>query len=234
MKNIYYIIAICTLFSVQVSGQACDELIRKIYDVPLDFDASKGYFLDYSVRAAYLNENEPRESIQRFEVVGRNDRVKVASEDYVIYQDSLAQVTILKDRRTIMISDKVLEEMKNDQWENFRILQDTLIANAADKICETEEGHHKITIELNQKVRDFMKIRELKLWSAKERVMLTRAVITYLPGQPVEEVELSINKYLPTYEQVIFEGRAVDKVLIGNDLKDQYKGYKLIDVRKKK
>jgi hypothetical protein len=214
-------------------AQDCNTLFKEAFarlkSLPV---SSKGIFMKYNVRVLMKDESVHSDKI---EVAVYDNRTKVVSDNFTIYQDSKAMVFIQNEAKTIFITSPAQDAVRATQLQNFISLQDSLFAHAEIKHCNSQTGNRKVVrfhfpslstsnfpldevayeIDVNRK-----EIVAIKLMYSKTNAMAISAI------------EFSFEALDRDFNKKPFEGSAVTKVFDGgNKLKGAFAYYNVIDQR---
>ncbi|TRX56141.1 hypothetical protein FNH22_17335 [Fulvivirga sp. M361] len=219
----------CTL----TKAQDCHQKLKRLY-ARNSIGGLESYLLDYTVSIRFNGGGIPK--TERLKVIATEGKSLIESPAYKIYQDAEAMVSLLSDQKTIFIAGNPGDVLRNKQMTNWLQLQDSLISSAKEVKCSQDEVSGtpliKMNVTLDEAVKQHYLLDEFILWADMDISAMVQARVTYVEG-PLKSLDLVIHQYDPAFAGKTFQGSALQQVYGGNGLKPDFKGYKVIDARKK-
>jgi hypothetical protein len=142
-------------------------------------------------------------------------------------------VTVVPARKTVYITDPEPDLFRERRQKLMSMLQDSLIERAMIEECVTVGNERKIVLRVPPAVQKRSNVQRVTLHIDSKQQYIRRYVVEYVPGRTVTGMEITFNSFEPNAAD---RGSAsvTTLVLTGrNVLQSKYRGYRLVDLRKR-
>jgi hypothetical protein len=233
------ILAILAASVISVHGaDDCMTLFRQAYDKMISLyeqKGDKGMAMLYKVEAVGKDDKMNSDVV---EMKSYNKKSTIISQKVMVYQDEQNIVAIQPSNKSIFISRPLPESVRQSQMENVFKLQDSLSHYMTLKSCTTgalkKNGKplKKLNFQLTATKQEKFGITSLNYWINEKEVRVVKIQLEYAQSRPLKTSSYTIESFNGDYKGSPFEGSAVGIVMTkGNKLKENYKGYNVIDKR---
>lgn len=217
---------------------ACLPLVKSLYKEINSGFQEKGLYLHYRVSSVFTNphtgETESAQEEVRLYASGHKSRME--SQFATIYKDSVSQVTILPERKTVMLSD-VAKGPAQQKLNMMLQVQDSLfnylVARECSAIQGRESGWVRAVFDGNAKLESRAGLKSITFILNVQTKILESIQMEYTPEKHQQEVVMEILAADYNYKNEIFNGSALEKVIqAGQQLRPPHASFRLVDVRK--
>lgn len=238
------VVLLCVVFFFSFSGvvraQDCLKLFtsafQKMKTLP---ESGSGISMKYAVQVEMTDGTIHTDNI---EMNILNKRVKIVSNDFIIYQDVKAMVVIHPEANTIFMTAPADMATQNSQLQGILVLQDSLLKHMVLKSCVAEKTRNakgnqiykKMTFQLPVLAQSDFPISSIMYWIEQVNGSIRKIQLDYKEkeDQEVKSIAFEFQEMSNQYQDSPFEGTAVARVLDAkNGLRTEYKNYSLIDKR---
>lgn len=231
---------------LMAQGQAeCKAMLTRTVEAMKKIRADR-FAMEYAVHTTFRNDPDdgPQETdrvIASIYIAG--SKSKFVSEEMELFKDDSVQVSVMKDEKKIIIMRPIGTQFKEVQKLTLTILQDSLITWLTVTNCETvcyDNDPNSFVERIETKLRTPQLMNEtgiLKVlyWIDRKEWRISRIKVFYRDHPyDVQEIDLTISKYDTDYRGEAFRGKAYNLVFSSrNELLPKYRGYSVVDYRKK-
>lgn len=234
----FIISATVLLFSFITAGTSsngnCEKNISKLMDFYMENFMSEKVYLKFS---SYEVSNNTQGSMLMSEIWKEGSRYKYDNPFMSVFQDDKNQVTVLKDRKLIVIrSVKSGTESNFDVWKNVSLSSqiDTLKKYTSGIECTENEGKGQVIFKFAQKgnEKNYMYKRVVLEYALKTGAP-SKGEYEYLVPTGTEEKKqvFEYHAFSKKFDSAILKEEAVLQVMAGTVLKEKYRAYTLKDLR---
>jgi hypothetical protein len=173
------------------------------------------------------------------DIVISKKQARYTSKEVVFYQDEVNAFTVIPSRKTIYWGDSNLSMGKKERQDRLGMLQDTLftMCSVAENkpVSGKEEYDRCITLVPTKKAQELFGMKKLVFYVSEKKEKIYKISVDYPEGGQVEKMEITYNTMELDYKAPGM-GKPVKSLFIEgrNQLVPSYKGYTLVDNRKKK
>lgn len=226
--------SIVLFFKVQISeGQeSCQNAYEKMSRYYKKYLLGTIYF-QYSAYTV-LN-GRPGEKVVS-EIWGDGNRVKLANQFVVVYQDGENQVVILKDRRLILIRDVKNGEAIRLKGSDHKLFEDfeTTLKNSANVVCIGKGNGGNLTITYNDALARKYLIRKISIDYDDKTEQIVQTKYAYLlPGGGEKEEIYNYLKHSDKFDPGVLKDSALDQIYEDGHVKKEYMIFTIKDLRGK-
>lgn len=221
---------------------SCLKEVKDIYEQMYNLLPQEGktYLFNYSISSTLNSKDKDGKNIishSDIELYTSKTQYRFISKSISVYQDAENKFTILPTQKTIYWADSNMGLVKENQMERMKRIQDTIFRYAQVIDCkkmEKEVIDKIVKVKLEKKFSDYMQINQVTYYLDSKHKVLKRIYIEYPSTKDVLALDFTFKEADYNYTKTQLE--AVKSIFIEDKatLKDLYKNYKLIDVRKKK
>ena len=221
----------------QVQSEACmQQLLDSFKYMKNAAENSKGVHVHYKVSTTY-RQSETQElstSEQTVELFLNRNRSKMVTESATIYRDSVTQVAVMHDRKTVFISDASAKNQAQVAWSG--LVQDSLFQHMRLVSCTVAgKGLQKIVLETKPSIRKQLGIQSLTYILNVSSRTFNSVLVQFVPEHQNQRMQVDFLTTDLAYRHHPFSGAAVQTVMQSSTkVKPVYASYKLLDVRKNK
>ena len=195
-------------------------------------------YVPYSVKAV-LNEKDKEEknieSASDIEMFSSNKHSWILSKQMNVYKDGEYTMTVLPDRKQIYLTDAVVEKDDN-MFSKLKQLQDTLFNNCEKVLCVDAQGvgyDKTIILFLNSKFSQFLEMKKVVYYINSSEKILHRVYVEYAPEKQYKSIDYVFGTADYDYKKTNISASVEQLLYVGKTVKQEYKGYQIIDNRKK-
>ncbi|MES2286131.1 MAG: hypothetical protein V4547_10615 [Bacteroidota bacterium] len=221
-------------------GNACIEEVYRIYKGMKLEDINKGnVYINYTqiTHLKQVNVSDPGLSKTNVEFIVGKNQMHYKSDEISVYMDSVDNFTVVPIRKIVFWSNSLLEKGKKERVNGFNILQDSLFSVCKLINCRqeynVEEGYNKI-VEMApvERATKLFQYRKVVFYINTETQTIKKIYLEFLPKFEYTGIELIYNKIEKNYLKENLNS-PVKKIFVSanNQLKGDYKDYKLVDNR---
>ena len=221
----------------------CLEQIRRLYatldSMARNLPENKTLYISYTVSTTALDFNkQPVTSQSHVEVYVNKSRLYSLTNEAEVYRDEESSVLISPKRQTIIITD-AHKKRKQALMQYTSMVQDTLFSLAQEEDCgyvktETGDKVKRIELKMTEKGVKLFNIRYMDILLDKEEKAVHRMTIEYDEGYRLRQMELAFHAFDFDYKTDMLKRPALSAVFKSDNLVHaKYKGYKVIDRRKR-
>lgn len=173
------------------------------------------------------------------QVIAYKNKYKCVTSQYSLYQDASTMVVIQHDQKSVFITHPVSAELRENQFTQMITLQDSLQKHLKLGSCSREfgsvlpnEGYIRITF-LPDETIDGLGLKTITYWVELRQYEVKKIMIDYTPnsGYGVKKYELVVDKMNPQSTVIPFKGEALAQGINKGKLRNEFKGYQLVDKR---
>lgn len=240
MRYIIILIAI-SLCSFKAGENQLKE-IRSVFDRlnTLPASSEESCYMHYTVISVANNkamDSKPLVSKADFELYASQKQNRIYNREITVLKDQSNTFTILPSRKTIYISDAVIGKKNENLYDKFKMMQDSIFANAEKIESEIVTGkvYNKIiSILLNKRMSNYLEIKKISYYINSDDKTLHRVFVEYLQNKAYVSNEYIFNKTEFNCKKENMS-EPVKKLVFAksNTLKETYRDFKVIDSRKK-
>jgi len=244
LKKVGLFLSIATMILLLMSFNVVDPClkeVRAVFDRMNETTASgKVFHLNYGIKAV-LNEKDKQEkniiSASSIEMLTSNKYSWILSEQMKVYKDNINTITVLPQRKLIYLSDAVMGAKDENMYTKLKQLQDTIFKNSEKVECVNVTGqlyNKTVTLFLNSKISQALEMKKVTYYINSTENTLQRVFVEYIPNKQYKTLDYvftdadfdytKVNIAVPV-EQLLYSGKGL--------LKQEYKGYEVIENRKK-
>lgn len=230
------IIQVCTAFTY-VDDYACKEVLFDYLDrmeTIMKPEGSKTYHMEYTMNVEFKDAMNMPKSTTKAEVLVSKDRIMMKDQNFSLYGDRNHVFVVVPQTNTIFWDNsdpKIFEE--NNSYKTFLDIERKLLNTATSVLCKPSDGNKEnIQVIPNE---DFTKKTNLISQTITYSTTLKRiySVNNYYNNKS------NIKQQSITYDIVDFNSAnkvpdPLDVLFKGKKLKDEFKGYEIVDNRKNK
>jgi hypothetical protein len=231
------------LISISAFSQSddCRSLVRQSLDKMKRTSASTkgGVMMEYEVNVKTVENASYTDNIG---VAIYGDKIRLASADIMLYQDSKTMVIVQKEANTIFIAQPNSRNFNRNQLDEFIKVNDSLFNSMIVKNCQLDNAvkvagnvaSKNIVFALPAKLQQSSGIHSVSYWLDEKNLLIKKVFIQYNSGndQQLASIDFDFKKTNYDYVSQPFEGSALGAVMTSkNSLKPEYSGYTLIDKR---
>lgn len=222
------------------SNKDCLGAVKEIYQELTNSDQKEGVYLHFRVSTLFQNpySSEMDSTADEAKVYIHQSKSLLESGGTTIYKDTDTQVAIMKDKKTVFISD-IDKAGANQQLSMLMQTQDSLFTNLVEKSCvplkEKGAGWVRAVFEADAKLKKGMGMEQVTFVVNLRQKSIESFLVKYTDGSPQQEVLMEILEADYKRQGVPFTGSALAKALQKEkELLPAFASYQLIDVRKSK
>ncbi len=224
-----------------VTGNACIEEVHRIYkSMKLEELDNGNVYMNYTQITHFKRKNlaDPATSETNVEFIVGKNQIHYKRNEIAVYIDSIDNFTVIPIRKMVFWSNSLLEQGKKERVKGFNILQDSLFSVCNLISCKqqeynAEEGYDKIIqmapVERATKVFPY---RRVVFYINTKTQSIKKLYLEFLPKFDYTSIELIYHKIELNYLKENLK-TPVKKIFVSanNQLKGDYKDYKLVDNR---
>lgn len=239
----YIIILIAISFCSFKAGENQLKEIRSVFDRlnTMPDSPEESCYMHYTVTSVANNkaiDGKPLVSKADFELYASQKQNRVYNREITVLKDQSNTFTILPSRKMIYISDAVVSKKNENLYDKFKVMQDSIFANAEKVESEnvSDKTYNKIiSILLNKRMSNYLEIKKISYYIHSGNKTLHRVFIEYLQNKNYISNDYVFNKTEFNCKKEDMS-EPVKKLVFtkGNKLSNVYRNYKIIDSRKKK
>jgi hypothetical protein len=232
------VISLASIISMQGAEEDCMVMFKQAYQKMIalyERKGNKGVSVIYKVEAITKDDKLNTDVV---EMKIYNKKSKIVSQKIMIYQDEQTIVAIQPSGKSIFISRPLPESARQSQMENVFKLQDSLSQHLILKSCtkdvlkKGDKETKKLTFQISPSKQEKFGITGLNYWINQKEVRVVKILIEYAASKPLKTSSYTIEHFDGDYKGPPFDGSAVSVVMTSNNkLKQEYKGYSVVDKR---
>ncbi len=249
MTSLALIISFISLFgysfTVPDSKKECltkiQNIYKQLYDKAKTADKNEVCYLNYKVTIlSGKKKSIPLETT--VEIFSGKEKRAVISNQIETYSDENASVNVIPYNKTVYINPGI---KKDDKTIASDLKKQMLIQDSIFQYCEVQhygperqkngEVIQKAILKISEKGIKKLHVVSMVFCFNKTLEQINEITYYYDNKSPIKEMKLKINEYVYNYKTSKLDEPALAMVLNKNNtLLNKYKGYRLIDNRKKK
>lgn len=198
--------------------------------------------LNYTVRTTLrktpaMPENQ-RVSTSTIDLVVSKEQARFTSKELIAYEDKTNSFTVIPSTKTVYWSDSNMGKNKKDKMKRMSVIQDTLLDMCTVAENKEVKGHAEydrlIVLQPNKEAAGILQAEKISFYISSTGQSIYKVTIEGTKEAQAESIEITYNNIDFNYEQEDI-GKPVRNFFVqGKDqLAPAYKGYKLVDNRKK-
>lgn len=228
-------------FIPPIPDKGCINEVYQIYKNMNPNATSEGnVYMNYT-QTTHFKKKAPSDSEQSKTtvecVIGKN-QIHYKSNEIAVYIDSVDNFTVVPIRKMVFWSNSTLKKGKQDERiKGIGLLQDSLFAVCHLLSCTTEsnieKGYNKIVaMAPNEKSTDLFPYKKLTFYINTLTQTIKKIDLELLPAYDYTSIELVYNKIELNYQKENLKTPVKQLFFASNNqLKGNYKSYKLVDNR---
>ncbi|MBI4646900.1 MAG: hypothetical protein HY738_09990 [Bacteroidia bacterium] len=237
---------ICLIFKLFCSDIFCQpDYVQQIRDLYKSFEKkiqtqnNKVLYVNYTVEIVMNENHSDGPIVSSFELYAGKDRSYFFGKDIAVLQSHNEVMSIIHKDRMIFLNNALPENMKQDNIRHLGFLQDTLFQLTSVESVEKlnlQNGIPAISIKLktSDSGQKIFKISSMDITVNEKISEIFRVDIHYLPGSKYSRVSTIFRQINYDFQSDILENDVLSFAFDTNgQLKDEYKNYKYVDIRKK-
>ncbi len=237
-------LALCLAFKRPPAAAAIDPClkeVKEIYDRMYTMLPGEGkvYFFSYRIVSTLSAKDRNGRNIVNasdIEMYSARDQYRFISKYISVYQDKESRFTVLPAQKVIYRADSDMGLLKGNRLDRMKKIQDTIFSYAEVTDCQPvkeKTADKVIRVKLQKKFAQYMQINKVTYYLDSKHQELKRLQIDYPDTREVVALDFIFNE--ANYDYKKMTPGPVKNMFIGSDnkLKESYRDYKLIDVRKK-
>lgn len=210
----------------------CEKNISKLMDFYMENFMSEKVYLKFS---SYEVSNNLQSSVLMSEIWKEGSRYRYDNPFMSVFQDDKNQVTVLKDRKLIVIRSVKSGTGSNfDVWKNISLSSqmDTLKKYTSGIECKENEGRGQVIFRFARKgnEKNYMYKRVVLEYVLKTGVP-SKGEYEYLVPTGEKKQVFEYHAFSKKFNSAILKEEAVSQVMAGTMLKDKYSAYTIKDMR---
>jgi hypothetical protein len=244
MKNRGTILITFLLLTVLVNAQkdSCLNDVKHVYEAwtkAVKASSENTIYLKYETEVVAGNKSGGKKTKSAIELISKKENSYLKALNTEVFQDEETTVSILSDKKVIVINGVVGEEYKKIKMGQFEIFKDSVFTYLQTKECEivtiNNKVYKRVLLETNNYGAKSTKMATIEFLLDEEKNMVKEIKVKYVPGHRFQSMKMNILKQNLNYQTNKFQTKAVSKVLNSKGkLHSKYEGYRLIDNRIKR
>lgn len=240
-RNIILLIVSLVLSSTVVIAQEdnCLTQVKNVYSAwEKQVKASEGntVYLKYMTETVTGGDKKVKNT-STVEVISNKNNAAFLSADLKVYQDNKNTVSILSDKKIIVINQYVGDKYKEEKLGQIELLQDTIFSQLKTQECKKEMianvEYKKVLLKADVDATKNYKINTINFLINPKEKSIKEVVINYAKGHQLSTMKFRIIKQDLKYKATSIKKVALANVLDSNGkILSKYAGYKLMDNRK--
>ncbi|KAB2859613.1 MAG: hypothetical protein F9K09_01460 [Flavobacteriales bacterium] len=239
-RNIILLVLLFSITTVFAQKDNCLEQVKRVYkawEKQVQESTENTVYLKYETEITTGGEKLETNKLE-IEVISNKDNSIFSSPDLKIYQDKKHTVSILKDKKVIVINGVSSDQYKKQKIGQFEVLHDTIFSQLKTIECEMVQiegkAYKKVVLEANATARNIYKIETIYFLLDLNNNTVKEVKVKYLKNYQLAVMHIKIIDQNLDYK-IKINKEVLSNVLDSNGkLLNKYTGYKLMDNRKLK
>jgi len=238
-KKINILVVILLLTRVVIAQEdACLKDVKRVYQLwtkEVKASSDKTVYLKYSTEITTGKTGSLKNNKSIIEVTSNKSNSYFSTSGTKVYQDDKYTVSILSDKKIIIINGYAGDSYKKKKLGQFEILKDSVFAHLevqdCNKIILNKKEYKKVVLKTNSYGAKIFKIKTIEFLLDEKLNRVKDIKVNYIKGHRINKMRVSIIKQNLNYSAQLTKV-ATSKVLGSNGkLLAKYRGYRLIDNR---
>lgn len=238
-RNIILLVLLFSITTVLAQKDNCLEQVKSVYKAwkkQVQESAENTVYLKYEAETLTGDEKTIKNS-SIVEVFSNRNNAVFLSPELQVYQDKKYTVSILLDKKLVVINGYVGDKYKQEKLGQFELLQDTIFNQLTTLECKKvvldDVEYQRVTLKANSSAAKVYNINTIVFLINLNETGIKEVVINYVKGYRLKVMKTKILKQNLNYTATNFKKVALSNVLDSNGkLLNKYAGYKLMDNRK--
>lgn len=240
MNKTKIIVAFFLLLTVVVQAQdKCLNEVKNVYQSwtkQVNDSRENNVYLKYSMEIITGEGEQLKNNRSTVELISNQESSFFSSADLKVYQDKSHTVSILSDKKIIVINNVVGENYKKEKLGQFEFLQEELFNQLETKECEivsiNGKEYKKVTLKTTTAGAKEFKMETIQFLLDKERNIVKEIQVSYVEGHRFHSMKMNIIKQDLNYSKNNLTKKVLSNVLTtSGELIGKYASYQLIDNR---
>jgi len=241
MNKTIYIFLITILFTGIANAQktTCLDDVKRVYTTwtkEVSDKKENTIYLKYSTEITTGKAKELKKNKAIIEVISHKSNSYLSTTATEVFQDAKHTVSILSDKKTIVINGFAGENYKKEKLGQFEMFKDSVFYHLEVVECKTitvnSREYKEVKLKMNSYGAKLFKIKTITFLLNEKLNRVKDIKVNYVDGHRLGAMKVSILKQSLNYKTTRLAKVAVSKVLGSNGkLLSKYAGYRLIDNR---
>jgi hypothetical protein len=239
-KGVWIIgIALCLQSSHAFAQDDCLKRFTRVLEKTkaMRAEAGNGFQMDCKIIVTAPDGKVSRESMS---IISQGKKFRYNTSKYALYQDAETLLVIQHDRKVVYVSKPVPETLRETQFAGILKLQDSIQGYMKLIGCEREfgtvnpaEGYEKLRFVPGEEIKNSV-FKAVTYWIETSKEEVRKIAVDYQANSdlPIKSYVMLINSLDTGKKDSPFEGGALTVAFTAGKLKNEFKGYQLIDKRR--
>lgn len=239
MKGIVLIISIL-FFSIYTPAQkdVCLGDVEEVYRVwTKQIEENKsGFYLKYNYEVQVKSSNGINKNAAIMELISHENNSVFQTNNLNVYQDKKHTVTVMDDKKLIIINSYVGDAYKQEKIGQFQLLKDSMFQMLTTQQCDDinfkGSTYKRVLLKANDKAKKAYNIKTIEFLLDEELKRIKKVLINYVDGYKVYAMQMEIITQKLNYQQSSIKKEVLNNVFNSDGrLLKKYSTYQLIDNR---
>lgn len=224
---------------VKAQEDACLKDVQRVYKTwtkEVNKSADNTIYLKYLTEITTGETGHLKKNNSTIEVISNKNNSSFFTDGTEVFQDTKYTVSILSDKKIIVINGYAGDRYKKEKIGQFEIFKDSIFSHLTTKECKTvtinNKQYKKVILKTNTYAAKTYKIKTITFLLDEKLNSIKETKVNYVKGHRFYAMKIKILKQHLNYQTNVFSKNAISKVLNNNGLLlSKYSGYRLIDNR---
>lgn len=214
----------------------CKQLIKKVYrDLEDRYTQPDNGVFQWGYTTKIKMQEEDSWSVTNVSLFATAEKSFLISEQVEVYEDKRTTVSVIPSNKAIYIHDSTPGIQKKERIRQLTSFQDSLLLYSRVGNCQDMAGNRKkVELILNDTGKKIFNADKAIFILDIKKSTVVQTEMKYLPSHRMSQMIIVFHEDKKNYNANITDSSALGMVFGANGkLKDQYKGYKIYDSRKR-